>query len=194
MSSKASSPPGVVSLLCGPRTFIAASRSLATGSLPARQRAASRFLDQCRSRWRVRRRSGYQTVQLEGRRKLVHRVVMEILLGRPLRRQEHVHHLNGDPADNRPANLRLLSASAHTVATHALYAVVGRCMACGRLFYRRKRAPRRGLFCHRACFVSYMRTHRGWAPGTRRPRWAGKVRDKHRAKGSPRRPWREPAR
>lgn len=42
-----------------------------------------------------------------------HRLVAEKMYGRKFGRFEHVHHINGDRTDNRPANLVLLSASAH---------------------------------------------------------------------------------
>lgn len=42
-----------------------------------------------------------------------HRVVMERILGRRLKRNEHVHHINGNPRDNRPENLKVMSGSDH---------------------------------------------------------------------------------
>ena len=36
-----------------------------------------------------------------------HRLVMEEKLGRYLRPEEVVHHIDGDPANNAPENLRL---------------------------------------------------------------------------------------
>ena len=44
---------------------------------------------------------------------LEHRLVMEEKLGRLLERNEIVHHINGDPSDNRPENLEVMTQSEH---------------------------------------------------------------------------------
>lgn len=52
-------------------------------------------------------RDGYVSVRWDGRLVPKHRVVMARRLGRPLRRGESVHHINGVRNDNRPENLEL---------------------------------------------------------------------------------------
>lgn len=52
-------------------------------------------------------KNGYRNFTRNGKRVQEHRMVMEQVLGRPLRMHEHVHHKNGIRDDNRPENLEL---------------------------------------------------------------------------------------
>lgn len=45
--------------------------------------------------------------------KRIHRIVAEEKLGRKLKKNEEVHHLNGDKYDNRPENLEILDRRSH---------------------------------------------------------------------------------
>lgn len=56
-------------------------------------------------------RDGYWAINVNGRKVMKHRYVMEQHLGRPLKDSETVHHINGDRADNRIENLELWSTS-----------------------------------------------------------------------------------
>src|SRR5690606_823361 len=130
---------------------------------PGRVRRGVRFCSmECRRAaqytGRFVRSDGYVAVRVGNDYVLEHRAVMERHLGRALERYEHVHHRNGDKADNRLENLEVLTVSAHAAHHHP-----GRdgstwtdveCLTCGTIFQRRRkeleRHPR--AFCSRECY------------------------------------------
>lgn len=61
-----------------------------------------------------RKQGGYWKIKIGvGRWMDEHRHVMEKIIGRPLTKKEVVHHVNGNPLDNRPENLKLMTHSEH---------------------------------------------------------------------------------
>lgn len=79
---------------------------------------------------------GYYVVKREGKQIREHRAIIEDTLGRKLKTNEHVHHINGDKRDNRLENLCVIIGLEH----HRLHAELYRkehgrivkCNNCGK--------------------------------------------------------------
>jgi hypothetical protein len=56
---------------------------------------------------------GHRYVRVNGVTRALHRVVAERTLGRPLQPDEIVHHIDGDPLNNAPSNLTVVSRQQH---------------------------------------------------------------------------------
>lgn len=70
---------------------------------------------------RVRRRrglgsfnEGYKIIVINGRRVREHRHLIQLQIGRKLKANEIVHHINGNRSDNRINNLSIMTRNQHT--------------------------------------------------------------------------------
>jgi len=83
----------------------------------------------------VTKRRQYQRVKNNrtGKWKYVHRLVAETVIGRKLRQEEVVHHVNFDGLDNRPDNLDVMLKTVHT-ALHTDLAGGSRLRTAGKTY------------------------------------------------------------
>ena len=62
----------------------------------------------------------------------LHRIEAARVLGRPLKTTEHVHHINGDPLDNRHCNLIICTNSYHRTIHNKAAKAYGRLIMEGK--------------------------------------------------------------
>ena len=93
-----------------------------------------------------------------GKKVREHRWLVEQHLGRPLLPTEHVHHINGDPLDNRLENLQVLDQNTHIRLHKQLYPDTKTCQWCGVSYEANPRKRQRQKTCGPACATA-MRNH-----------------------------------
>ena len=89
-----------------------------------------------------------------GKKVREHRWLMEQELGRKLCADEHVHHKNGDPLDNRLENLEVLSGKEHMRLHKQVYPNEKVCEYCGATYTANPRKRRRQKCCSGECAQS----------------------------------------
>lgn len=93
----------------------------------------------------------YRTCKIDGKTKLLHRHVMEQHIGRPLRRDEIVHHRNGDKWDNRIENLEITTSQAHAEHHNQKHPRTKVCVVCGNAFTPHPTKRARNRTCSSEC-------------------------------------------
>ena len=103
----------------------------------------------------MKKRYNYKRTLHNGKHTGEHRAIMEEYLGRKLTNKEVVHHINGDPRDNRIENLVVLTYSEHSeihLRKHPIYKI---CPNCGKKFKPPIKHRGRNRFCCFECSCQY---------------------------------------
>ena len=99
-------------------------------------------------------------IKVNGEKRRASRVIMERHIGRSLSDDEHVHHVNRNPLDNRIKNLVLMKAEDH-IKLHSKekqkYPDYKVCAYCGNIFKVNPRKRKRNKCCSKEC-ASAMRS------------------------------------
>ena len=74
--------------------------------------------------------NGYKRIPVNNKSVREHRHVMEQHLGRPLDRDEHIHHIDGDKLNNKIENLILISNAKHRSQHSKIYKDIKQCTKC----------------------------------------------------------------
>jgi hypothetical protein len=86
-----------------------------------------------------------------------HRKVMEEYLGRELKRNEYVHHKNGNKRDNRIENLEIMTPLEHNRHHLEKLPKIKICIECGKEFIPPVNHRGRNNICSKECWLKHIK-------------------------------------
>lgn len=98
----------------------------------------------------------YLTTRVNGKKTTKHRAIMEKAIGRKLKKDEIVHHINGNKLDNRLENLAIVSPQEHAKIHNQKYPKSQICVVCGKSFEPHPSNREHGKLCSIECKRKYL--------------------------------------
>ena len=97
-------------------------------------------------------KSDYRIIRRNGKIISEHRYIVEKHIGRTLRRDEYVHHINGNKQDNRIENLVVMTPQKHNELHKTKLPKTKICKVCGKEFEPPVKHRRRNILCSKECW------------------------------------------